>query len=120
MNPVSLNLPENAQVYNFLFRSRDPAYLIQDLLTVRLQNGFCIDVGWYPEHDINGSYLIRVFRETWDNQIGNPIKTSDLNAVEQIVQQLAWNYNFREVVFSASNPDTSVYVSSNSGLLCAC
>jgi hypothetical protein len=61
MTPVEITLPAGAEIYNYLMRSTDPAYLVQDILSVRLSNGNMIEVGWFPEHDPTGEYVIRAF-----------------------------------------------------------
>ena len=40
---AELTVPGGCEVYNFLYRTRDPEYLVQDQLTVALPNGFFID-----------------------------------------------------------------------------
>jgi hypothetical protein len=92
MNPVSLDLPEGASVYNVLYPTKDPEYLVQDLLTVGLPNGYYIDVGWYPEHDPDGEYVIRVFFDSWENQQIDPIRTKDVNRVISIVTELCFHF----------------------------
>jgi hypothetical protein len=104
MNPVSIQLPEGSEVYNFLYPSKDPDYLVQDLFAVRLPNGCCVDVGWYPEHDPNGDYVISVFYEYGDHPLGAPCRTKDLAEVIRTVQSLAHRYERGSIAttFSAS------------------
>ena len=106
MNPVQLILPEGVDAYNFLYRSKDPEYLVRDLLTIELPTGFYIDVGWYPEHNPDGHYIIRVFERDWGNQIlSPPISTSDFDEMLLIVDRLVDIYN-REIVV---RPDATNY-----------
>ena len=96
MNPIRVilpNLPDGCEVYNFMYRTRDPEYLVQDQLSVRLQNGFVVDVSWFPEHDPNGCYHIHVIREFWDNQFIDPIESANVNTVVARVQSLAQRFD---------------------------
>jgi hypothetical protein len=89
VKPVELSLPEGCETYNFLYRTRDPEYLLQDQLTVALPNGVFIDVAWTPEHDPNGHYVIRMFYKCWDNQLLSPREERDIERVVAIVKYLA-------------------------------
>lgn len=91
--PVELRLPPGAEVYNFLYRTANPVYLVQDILTVRLTNGYCIDAGWFPEHDPQGAYSLRVFLDTPDRQMGQKLSLRNIDQLIQAVQQLAWHYS---------------------------
>jgi hypothetical protein len=94
MNPVPLNLPPGSEKVNFLQWDIAPAELTQDLLTVQLPNGFCIDVGWFPEHDPSGNYWINVFFENPDKQqLDKPIVTKDLHVVVHLVERLASRFS---------------------------
>jgi hypothetical protein len=89
MNPVSLNLPQGAEVFNFLFRSTNPDYLVQDVLSVRLPNGICLDAGWFPEHDPNGQYHVRVYHEQREHDPLFEDATRDIDELTQFVEFLA-------------------------------
>jgi len=89
MMPMKPRVPEGARVYSFLYRTADPEYLTQDVLAVSLPNGFYIDVGWFPEHDPGGSYVIRVFYQYWDAQQILPIQVKTVDEVIQVVESLA-------------------------------
>ncbi len=103
MNPLQLDLPSDAEVYNFLYRTRESEYLVQDQLSAELPNGFVIDVAWTPEHDPGGQYVIRVFHEYWHNQRANPIITRSVDDVVAIVEQLARHYSQPNIPISASS-----------------
>lgn len=110
MNPVQLALPPGVEVYNFLYRTRDPEYLTQDQLTVALPNGFRVDVTWAPEHDPNGEYIVRVFFEYWNNQRITPIRTSRIDEVVSFVEALAQHFNQDQVFTSRSGTDENTYI----------
>ena len=79
---------ENAEISDFLTHS-----LNQDLWLAELPNGYFIDVGWFPENDLSGRFVIRVFREYWDNQCIEPIETTDIAVVIQSVRELAKQFS---------------------------
>ena len=58
---------------NFDISFKDqPESLLEDLLQVNYQNRYIIDLGWYPEFDSNGSFIIYIIGDyNWDR----PIKT---------------------------------------------
>ncbi len=49
--------------------------LTQDMLEVELPGQVFVDVGWFPEHDPNGMYVITVFYREFDNQLIPPQET---------------------------------------------
>ena len=108
MNPVKLRLPPGSETYNFLYRTRNPEYLVQDVLSVSLPNGFCIDVGWFPEHDPAGHYCIRVFQEHPDAQKIPPIESRNLDDVIQTVESLAARFN-APAVFTSSSSESCLH-----------
>ncbi|HUT12634.1 MAG TPA: hypothetical protein VMY42_19215 [Thermoguttaceae bacterium] len=108
MRRVNPSLPEDAKVYNFLYPTSDPEYLVQDLLVVRLATGYCVDVGWWPEHDPEGCYEIRVFYEEWDNQQIEPIQTRDIGEVARNVEALASRFNESCVSVPSSGASTII------------
>src|SRR5437879_1786134 len=98
MNPVSISLPPGAEASNYLYADMELDDLTQDVLTVRLANGYHIDVGWYPEHDPKGQYIIRVFYGSWDNQRLDPPSTAnDVSRVVSIVETLALHFSQTQV-----------------------
>jgi hypothetical protein len=110
MKPVKLQLPAGCEVYNFLYRTRDPQYLVQDQLSVALPNGFFIDVTWAPEHHPTGEYFIRVFYQYWQNQRVQPIRTSSIDDVVASVQDLARYFSQDQILTSSSDAQTAEYV----------
>jgi hypothetical protein len=101
MMPIKPRVPEGARVYSVLYRTADPEYLTQDVLAVSLPTGFYIDVGWFPEHDPEGCYLIRVFYEYWDAQQILPVQVKTVDEVVQVVESLA-NLFCRDAVATSS------------------
>src|SRR5438132_6388760 len=94
MNPIQINLPPDAQASNYLYPVLTDDDLTQDMLTVRLSNGYFIDVGWYPEHDPNGRFMIRVFQGEWNNQkLNQPIETREIAGAIYAVERLAEHYS---------------------------
>lgn len=106
MIPVNLRLPPKSEVYNFLYRSTDPAYRTQDVLTVRLANGIYIDVGWYPEHDPNGAYELQIFVESPNHLLGQPLLIKDIDQLIQTVEYLSAHYS-RTIAAASSSSNSS-------------
>jgi hypothetical protein len=103
MNPVKPQVPEGANVYSSLYRTANPEYLTQDVLAVSLPSGFYIDVGWFPEHDPEGSYVIRVFYQYWDAQRILPVRVKTVDEVLQVVGSLAVCFNSDTVATSSTS-----------------
>lgn len=42
----------------------------EDILQIEIKKEYLVDVGWYPEHDPKGFFLIRVIKNIdWDNPL---------------------------------------------------
>ena len=106
MTPIRPRVPEGAEVYSSLYRTTDPEYLTQDVLAISLPNGFQIDVGWFPEHDPEGHYVIRVFYQYWDAQKILPVRVNTVDEVLQVVESLADRFS-SGVVVASSTPFTT-------------
>src|SRR5205823_6316930 len=52
-------------------------YLTQDMLEVQVGKDVFIDVGWWPQRDPSGSYVVSVFRKTWERQLKPQYFTKD-------------------------------------------
>lgn len=103
MNSIDLTLPPHAVILNYLYHDMTPADLTQDMLTVRLANGYYIDVGWYPEHDPSGEFFIRVFHGCWDRQaFDRAIKVRAIEQVRFHVEKLAQRFSQEIVAFSSA------------------
>ena len=87
MKPIDLLLPPKSEVYNFLYRTDDPSYLVQDILSVALTSGYVIEAGWFPEHDVNGTYLIRAM-DACDGVLFE-YSDRDIDNVKGVVESLA-------------------------------
>lgn len=45
-------------------------FLTEDLLQVQYDNGYLIDLGWYPEFDTNGKFILQVVKDgNWKKPI---------------------------------------------------
>jgi len=103
MNPYipTFSVPVVA-VSSFLYSGQSPEYLGQDQLTVELPRGYVIDVSWYPEHDPQGHYVIRVFFEFADQERMLPRRARDFKQMIEIVQELAVRFSEPEIAVSTS------------------
>lgn len=94
MNPIKPTVPPNAEVSSYLYPKMDIDDLTQDLMTVALPNGFFVDVGWYPEHDPNGQFIVRVFWQYWNHQmLDTPFATPHIAEMLVAVEQLAERFS---------------------------
>jgi hypothetical protein len=109
MSLAQLYLPPDCEVYNAMYRTRSPEYLVQDQLSVELPNGFIIDVTWEPEHDPRGEYIVRVFYQYWNNQRIQPIFNADFDEVIAAVEELADRFSQPQVMTSSSAAQESKY-----------
>jgi hypothetical protein len=106
MNPISIRIPAGAEIANYLYPDLELADRTQDIVTVRLPTGYYVDAGWYPEHDPNGRFVIRVFRDAWDDQrLSNPIETRDIPELVSAVEWLA-DYYSRTQIFTSHAGET--------------
>lgn len=108
MSLARLNIPASWEVYNAMYRTRSPEYLVQDQLSVALPNGFFIDVTWAPEHDPKGEYIVRVFHQYWNNQRIRAIFTSDFDEVIAVVEELAVRFSQPQILTSSSGSSEHV------------
>lgn len=68
--------------------------LTEDLLQIEYDGGYILDVGWYPEFDIEGKLIVRVIKNCeWDKPLfvkccksKAELKSIIKNAVELIVR----------------------------------
>src|SRR4051812_45148827 len=68
MKTVPLRVP-GAQVTGYTVEDyANVEDLTQDIVQIVLANGLTIDVGWHPEHDPSGSFVVRVFEGDWENR----------------------------------------------------
>ena len=67
MAVLKLNTPADAKQIGELQDFYDIAGLEQDLVQIQFHNGYGIDVGWYPEHDPSGCFIVTVFLNDWEN-----------------------------------------------------
>lgn len=120
MNLIRPRVPDGSRVYSFLYRTKNIEYLTQDVLAVSLPSGFYIDVGWFPEHDPDGCYVIRVFYQYWDAQHIRPVKVKTVDEVVQAVELLAERFNSDVVATSNSASSSSISSTMENAFVVAC
>jgi len=108
--PLDIKVPPGADLSNYLYPDLGLKDLTQDMVTVRLPNGFYVDAGWYPEHDPNGRFVIRVFHEFWDNQKINPVSVRTVEEVAYFVQELAQRYSQQIIPSSFSGSQRGEHI----------
>jgi|HubBroStandDraft_4_1064222.scaffolds.fasta_scaffold333434_2 hypothetical protein len=88
MNPIDLRIPDECGariVFNSLYPVKQIPNLIQDVIFIELPNDDYLDVGWYPEHDPNGSYRISLYHGDWSNQLIDPIiATNEIEVARRV------------------------------------
>lgn len=48
--------------------------LSEDVYAVILPNGLTVDVSWFPQHDPDGYFHVRVFKDHWDDVLYGPTR----------------------------------------------
>lgn len=93
-------IPQGAdvEIRGMLLRAyglNDMALLDQDILEVKLPNDLRIDVGWFPENDPNGRFVIRVFRSGRLKPIRSVIEVRSPHNVAMAIGHLVEQYSPR-------------------------
>ncbi len=70
-----------------VFESKESAVLLEDLVEVELPSGKFIDLGWYPEHDVNGEYVVRLWSRD-DPKSEESFRTPDLDRALRRIERL--------------------------------
>lgn len=81
MNQIAINIPGARITYNYLYEAMPLDWREEDLLFVRLANGYAIDVGWYPACDPNGRFKI-----TLSDSAQNTIDVRRVFALDEVVR----------------------------------
>lgn len=91
MSKIKLDFPPAVKVTGALYSRSRVHDLSEDMLQLELPGNLVIDVGWYPQWDRNGSYVILVFQDTVDHVL-EKIRTRDYRIVVKQVQALLDKY----------------------------
>lgn len=89
-----------AKVRGELYRTDRAGLLTQDMLEVELPGKVFVDVGWFPEHDPAGEYVVTVFAGDIDHLLQPPFTTRSHAEALAAVHNLA--ARFRNVTVPAS------------------
>jgi hypothetical protein len=66
--------------------------LKEDLLQVNYNN-YLLDLGWYPEFDINGSFVVQlIYKYDWENPIYK-MSCKDKYSLEYHIKKIIFKYN---------------------------
>lgn len=82
-------VPNDCQVFGFLYWHQNPRARGEDMVDVQLPNGLLISCGWYPEGDANGCYRITVsegFQEIQRRE------TDSVHMAKYLVESLALQF----------------------------
>lgn len=67
--------------------------LLEDLIQVKYGEHLILDVGWYPELDINGKFLIQIIRnQNWDT----PLYRFSCTETNSLLESLAYAVTLAE------------------------
>ncbi len=81
MNQIPISIPGAQITYNYLYEDMPLDWREEDLLFVKLKNGYVIDVGWYPACDPNGRFKI-----TLSDSAQNTIDVRSVLTVGEVVR----------------------------------
>lgn len=99
MSFAMLNVPASCEIAGRLYDKADLHLLTQDMLEV-----FCpatntlICVGWMPEEDVNGRYVIARYRDC--ERIGEVYRTDLFTEAKSVVERMARQHENSLVVYS--------------------
>jgi hypothetical protein len=112
MNPVPISLmraPGAMLVLNQLLESPSVADLDQDLVLVELPGEVFIDVSWYPENDLSGTYHVTAFRRNdWDHPL-DVAEAKTARGAALLVEMMAERYASPISPISCSQESVSDY-----------
>ena len=112
MNSIIPKLPKSAIVRGELYDTIDLAYLTQDILEIELPGEVFIDVAWWPPKDRSGSFVISVFKDEWENQLGQQYFTKDLGDLVKKLERLAEAYSSPVATYYNMKPNQMTVSSS--------
>lgn len=92
MSKIELPAPRFAKVQGALYDTTDIHDLTQDMLQIELPGGLFIDVGWYPQWNPSGRYMILVFRDNVDDTLER-IRSRNVSFVAAKVASLIGKYS---------------------------
>jgi len=83
---IPLHLPAGARIHGGLYRPNAPIDVLEDEMLQVHFGPNTIEVGWFPEHDPNGQYRVRRYRERWDD-CKDFFETKDPNEVSEYIRE---------------------------------
>lgn len=72
--------------------TKQPDALLEDLVQIEYANGYLLDLGWYPEFDAKGSFIVQLIQDyNWENPVymrqskdGRQLKEIIMQAINMI------------------------------------
>lgn len=89
MTPIDLQLPTLTIRGQLFDHYPDVVELDQDILEVELPNGLTVAVGWFPECDPTGHFVVTTFRRYWTDKVGDPLTAKTPQDAADIVRRIA-------------------------------
>jgi hypothetical protein len=90
---------ENGEIHNFLSFKEDVLLLeeckySEEGKIVIDEDGYFLDLGWYPDSNPNGEYKLRLLRSNWDNTLleyTSKSKEKVVQAIESCLETIVRN-----------------------------
>jgi hypothetical protein len=88
LKQIIVDIPGSKVTYNYLYEDMPVDWREEDLLFVKLPNGYVIDVGWYPACDPAGQFKITLSdpHQNVVDVLGAPELDRVANAVESMAR----------------------------------
>ena|SRR5712692_2526420 len=100
MKAITLRLPAGAIQRGGIYPTKRRHYLTQDMLEVELGGEIFVDVGWWPQRDPSGSFVVSVFKTDWEHQLEPQYFTKNAHDAAAKVEEWArkfWSGSLRTV-----------------------
>ena len=90
MTKLNPSLPDDTRVlFNYLYDGAPVTSLGEDVFCAVLPSGVLVDVGWFPESDPAGTYIVRTYADGSEHEIDR-FETNDVRKASDCVQRFAF------------------------------
>lgn len=91
MKKIPIQIPEDCKAVGCLYESDDHRDLGEDMMDISLPHGLLLSVGWYPEGDKSGSYVVTLTK-LW-SFVEGPFRSTDPHETAKHICSLIKNFN---------------------------
>lgn len=102
---IHVQVPDDALVEGEIYTTADDPLLLEDGMLHVLVAGYSIDVSWYPEHDLDGEYVMTIYRDLWENKV---LSTTSRFAHEMAGIVERWANQLSEPVTNLPSSDSTI------------